>query len=463
MSTETGTAYDPTLEEARLAALTARLVEEATRGGADEAEACGAKSEVIQVGFEKGDLQLTQVDEATGLGLRVLRARRQGFASTNQTHAGALQALAADASTLASFSPPDEHNGLPAAAALDPSLELCDPAILAFPVEVAVEAARDMVARTLARDPRLSLDKASLSVTRTSVALASSTGVAAVESDATVSMSLFGMALDGDDVGGFDYWGESVRTPGAIEGAIATSIEHFADAALANLGAGAAASYKGPVLFSPAAFFSIFVAPLCGAASAIAVQRGRSALAGKVGEPVAAPCLTLVDDPRNRLLAGACTFDREGQPARRFPIVEEGVLRGYLYNSYAAAVDGAASTGHASGGTTSVPGLAPHALSVAPGAGGDVAALRRALGRGLLVQRFSGTVDPASGDFSGVAKSARWVERGEVVRSVKETLISGNAFELLRGALTLGSAAESLMGSALGPWALVDGVSVTAG
>jgi predicted Zn-dependent protease len=55
------------------------------------------------------------------------------------------------------------------------------------------------------------------------------------------------------------------------------------------------------------------------------------------------------------------------------------------------------------------------------------------------------------------------VERGEVVRSVKETLISGNAFELLRGALTLGSAAESLMGSALGPWALVDGVSVTAG
>ena len=72
-------------------------------------------------------------------------------------------------------------------------------------------------------------------------------------------------------------------------------------------------------------------------------------------------------------------------------------------------------------------------------------------------------VDPASGDFSGVAKSARWVEGGKVVRPCRETLFSGNAFELLSSILALSSTSESIMGGAFAPWALVDGISVTAG
>jgi PmbA protein len=100
---------------------------------------------------------------------------------------------------------------------------------------------------------------------------------------------------------------------------------------------------------------------------------------------------------------------------------------------------------------------------VAPGGAGDLAALLRTLGRGLYVQRFSGTVDPTSGDFSGVAKSARWIEGGESVRSLRETLISGNAFELLKDAVTLGSVSERIMGYTRVPPAIVDRISVTAG
>ena len=100
-----------------------------------------------------------------------------------------------------------------------------------------------------------------------------------------------------------------------------------------------------------------------------------------------------------------------------------------------------------------------------PLAGFDVSRLRRrhTPARGLLVQRFSGSVDPASGDFSGVAKSARWVEEGEEQRSVRETLFSGNAFELLGRLIALSSTSEVVMGSAIAPWALIDDVSVTAG
>ena len=79
------------------------------------------------------------------------------------------------------------------------------------------------------------------------------------------------------------------------------------------------------------------------------------------------------------------------------------------------------------------------------------------------MQRFSGTVDSTSGDFSGVAKSARWIEGGVPVRSLRETLISGNAFELLKDAVTLGSVSERIMGSTRAPPAIVDRISVTAG
>ncbi len=72
-------------------------------------------------------------------------------------------------------------------------------------------------------------------------------------------------------------------------------------------------------------------------------------------------------------------------------------------------------------------------------------------------------MDAAPGDFSGTAKSARWVENGQVVRSVNEVMLSGNAFELLKGKTQLTQATERVGGSSQIPWALVDGVSVTAG
>ena len=192
-------------------------------------------------------------------------------------------------------------------------------------------------------------------------------------------------------------------------------------------------------------------------------RAGRSALADKVGRAIAHGMLDVRDDPTDAGLAGAGAFDREGQPTAAFQLVAEGRLAGYLYNGYAASVDGRESTGHAVGGSRSVPGLGAHALVVAPGSGGDADALRRELGRGLVIQRFSGTVDPTSGDFSGVAKSARWVEGGVEVRPVGETLIAGNAFELLGRLIALSSESPLLDGEARIPWALIDGVSVTAG
>jgi PmbA protein len=455
--------FDSSAAEAELARHCAELRDRARRAGADEAEAYAARSRTLSVRFEKGDLKLAQADESTSLGLRVFREQRLGFASTNQTGERSLAATVADAIALTRCSPPDAHNRLPAARAPAPTPFTIEPALASLSIERAVELGLELVARARAFDGRISIDNAQCEIAVVTHAIDTSTGAAAVESDAQLSLSIFGMAIDGADVGGFHYDGDGLRRLAEVEPAITRIAEGFARTAIGNLGAAAAESYRGPVLFAPDAFLDVFVAPLCSAASAIAVQRGRSALAGKIGSAIAPPAFDLDDDPSDPTLAGAAGFDREGQPIGRFALVEKGVLRSYLYNGYAAAVEGRGSTGHARGGPRSTPALGPHALVVGAGGGGSAAEMQRALGRGPFVQRFSGSVDPSSGDFSGVAKSARWIEGGKIVRSLRETLISGNVFDLLPRIALISSERERCSGSALAPWAIVDGLSVTAG
>lgn len=455
--------FDPAHEESSVLERCDGLVEAALKAGADQAESFGTRAETIAVRFEKGDLKLAQVDDGATTGLRVFRGHRLGFASTNQADLHSITTTAHNALALAAFAPPHDANVLPAPRALGRQVSLVKRSIADLTVDHVVDLGADMLARVRAVDPRISIDSASCEVSRVSHGVRTSGGVRLSESDALLSFSLFGMAIDGDDVGGFHYGGDALRDFSDIEPALQAVLQEFTSVTLGNLEAQRAESYNGPVLFAPDALLDLFVAPLVSAASAVAVQRGRSGLSGKLGTQIAFEGLDLFDDPTDVHLAGAGVFDREGQPITRFPIVSRGVLASYLYNGYAAAVEGRSSTGHARGGPRSVPSVGAHALVVSPGSGGSRAALQRTLGRGLYVQRFSGTVDPASGDFSGVAKSARWIENGVVVRSLKETLLSGNAFDLWKRVIAFSSESERCSGTARAPYALVDGVSVTAG
>ncbi|MFN0242596.1 MAG: TldD/PmbA family protein [Planctomycetota bacterium] len=463
MSTTTPVATRPSTDEAELPARCADVVSRARRAGADEAEAYATRSESVSVTFEKGDLKGAQVDESAALGLRVCCDKRLGFMSTNQLGDAAFQSAARDAIDVARCSLPDPHNELCDPTPISGAALPIDRALLALSASEVVDIGASLAARARAFDRRISIDSATCSWSRMTRAVHSSRGVDAVESDCVLSLQIMGMAIDGDDVGGIHYSGDVVRRRADVAGAVERTVLDFARVAVENLGAARAESYSGPVLFAPEAFLSVFVSPVIGAASALAVQRGRSFLAGRVGEAIAQPCFHVIDDPTDLDLAGARRFDREGAPAARFTLVEHGKLASYMYNGYAARVEGRTSTGHASGGARSVPGLGVHAPVVLPGDGGDEAALCARVGRGLYVQRFSGTVDPASGDFSGVAKSARWIEGGRPVRSVRETLLSGNAFALLHRILALSSTSKRSMGGSRAPWALVDGVKVTAG
>jgi PmbA protein len=454
--------YEPRTLQQSLAERCRRMVDLARAAGADEAEAFASARHGSSVKYEKGDLKLVSSDEGAVVGLRVFKDKRAGFASTNQSDDSALEACVRDALATAAFAPAHEANVLPDArpwverVACSREMAEADGALL-------LELGADLVRTTREKSAKFSLDGASADLSRGVQAVANSRGVLAHESDGLVSLSLMGMAIDGDEVGGFHYDSGAWRSLAAARAAARPMVEGVVDICLANLGARAATSYKGPVLFSADAFVDLFVAPLVAGSSALAVQRGRSPLAKLLGQAVASPLFTLRDAPHDLDLAGAAAFDREGVPTAAFDLVRAGVLQGWLHNAHSAAVGGTTSTGHARGGARGVPGLGPHALVVEAGEGGDESAMARALGRGLWVERFSGTVDPTNGDFSGVAKSSRWVDGGSASHAVKETMISGNALHLLRQIARVGSVHTLLGGAAKAPMVLVDGVDVTAG
>jgi PmbA protein len=184
-----------------------------------------------------------------------------------------------------------------------------------------------------------------------------------------------------------------------------------------------------------------FLGVLSQALSAEEVQKGRSLLAGLVGQEVGSDVLTLVDDGRLADGPAAAPFDDEGVPTGRTPLVEGGTLKGFLHNSTTARRARTESTGNASRpGYRGTPGVSPTNLFVEPGEGSPEALLARA-GRAVYVQDVSGVHSGAnaiSGEFSVGATGLR-VEGGELGEPLREMTIASTLPEVLRSVQAVGS------------------------
>jgi len=227
---------------------------------------------------------------------------------------------------------------------------------------------------------------------------------------------------------------------------------------------------KPPVLFLPSAVPVLFL-PLTHGFSGLAVFLGTSPLKGKLGEKVFHKDFEVWDDglvpfgPRTR------SFDDEGLPVGKLPLVEEGVVRNFYYDLRAAALSGAEPTGNglkggpfSEGGFRAPPGPAPRNIVVKPGEG-SLEELIREMKEGLIVGEVIGLGQGniQSGAFSNNVAVGFVVRGGKVVGRVKNTMIFGNAYEVLReGLIQIGGEPEWVGGSLLTPPLLVQGVSVVA-
>jgi PmbA protein len=217
-----------------------------------------------------------------------------------------------------------------------------------------------------------------------------------------------------------------------------------------------------PIVFAPETARSL-IGSVFEAASGDSIWRGASFLAGKLAETIGSSNLTIVDD--NLMLLptgvggfGTSPFDDEGLASRRTLVVEDGVLRNYLLNTYAARKLGMKSTHNAARGLAGAPGIGCGNLFLEPGVQtpeqiiGDVSA-------GLYVTSLMGFgTNLVTGDYSRGA-TGLWIENGQLTHAVEEVTIAGNLAEMLRHVTAIGNDLV-FRGSVASPTLRIDGMTI---
>ena len=414
-----------------LKALGARVVEAARRAGADVAEVLAQDSAELSAKVRMGAPELIEEAGSHALGLRVIKDGRSAITYTSDPTEEGLAALVADALELAALSEPDALALPPDPAELAtafPELDLYDPegggvdAARATELALAAEqAARDL-------DPRITNSEgATYGRTRSAVALVTSGGFSGGYRGSYQSLHVAPIA---DDAGGKKrngfYWDarrylSEMASPEAVG-------REAARRTVAKLGARKVPTAQVPVVFDPdagRALLSLFFS----CASGGAIYKRASYLIGREGDRVASDLVTFVDDPLIPRAPGSRPFDGEGLASRRNEVVEQGVLRTYLLDTYSARKLDRQSTASAARGVGGRPSVSPTNFHLLAGSSSRQQVLA-GVRSGLYVTSMMGFgFNAVTGDFSRGAEGF-WIEDGELSFPVSEVTISLNFDQL---------------------------------
>jgi PmbA protein len=443
----------------------ASLLELATRvaGWArdgEQVEAYVARGRDTEIEVFGGEVESLSSAESAGIGIRVVVGSRQGFAYAGSLDLEVVEETLAEARDNAGFASPDEWVGLAVPDGVDPvALDLWRDELADYPTADKVARALELERAVRAGDPRIrQVESAAWGDSSLESAVASSTGVAVTSRRTACYLSAYAAAGDGDDTqtgGGYSVG----RSPGDldVERAAADAVER----STRLLGATKPPSAHLTVVLEPRVTASL-LGILAGTLNGEAVLKGRSLFAERLGDAVASPLLTLIDDPTDPDAFGAAVHDAEGLATRRNPLIEGGTLRRFLYNTYSARRAGTTSTGSAvRAGFKSAPGTGARALTVLPGPN-PPEEIYRAVGDGLLVQAVSGLhsgVNPISGDFSVGAEGVA-IRGGELAGPVREVTVASTLQRMLQGIAAVGSDVERLPSSATGVTLAIDDMSM---
>jgi PmbA protein len=434
-------------------------IREAEALGASDAEAYAAASSESEVFIENNDVKQAKSQKASSIGIRVLLGGSAGFYSVNSLTKGKIKDAVSMAVKIARVSPKDRHNALPGRSKVRALAGIYDKKAESFEAADAARLAAEMLGAAKSYDRRVSVDSGNFNAGMATHLLANSHGTELKERASVFSWSIMGMAIAGSDISSFDFQlGGSHSVRGIDVRAAATE---FAETVINSLGPRRIESFKGEMLLTPAAANEMMQEVITHSINSDAVQKKSSQFAGKVGRRVSSDLLTVEDDPTNTEGLGASSFDREGVPHRRSVVIEKGVLKRFLYNTYTAKKDGVRSTGNASGSTTSPPSVSTTNFVIRPGRS-SLDKLVSEMKNGIIISRFSGNVNPVNGDFSGVVKGGRLVKNGTIKHAVKEVMVAGNVFEAMRR-LDGVSREQKVIYDSILPYMRFDGISFTAG
>jgi PmbA protein len=404
----------------------------------EQAEAFASESRRTDVKARRGRVESLSQSSTRGVGVRVIVGGRLGYAWAADPDPPEAAELLGAARESAEHAGPDEANGLPEARAAEEVPGLYREGQADVPPERKVALTLDLERASVSADPSVRrVEEVMYGDAVSRVAVGSTAGLEAAYERTDCWCVVSALAeRDGETQSGFAFRVARELGDLAWEEAAAEGARRGARL----LGGTKPATERVPVVLDPWAAAS-FLGVLARSLSAEEVQKGRSLLAGLVGQQVGSEAVTLVDDGRLPDGPAAAPFDDEGVPTTRTAVVEEGLLRGFLHNTTTARRAGAASTGNADRpGYRGPPGVSPSNLFVRPGAEPPQDLLARA-GRAVYVQDVSGVhsgANPISGEFSVGATGLR-VEGGALGPPLREMTIASTLPQVLRSIEVVGS------------------------
>jgi PmbA protein len=443
---------------ARLLALGDQVVAQARPG--EQLEAVVVHGRETEVRAYDGEVESFTFSESDGIGIRVIVDGRQGFAHAGTFDPAMIAETLAEARDNATFATVDpalglaEPDGVPVA-----ELVLYDPALETFPVEAKVGLAIELERAVLAADSRIAGIESVDYVDAVSYgAVVSTTGIRIAGRDGGAYLSAYALAADGDETQTGYGW-SIARDPRALD--VAACAADAARRATRLLGAVKPRSGRCRVVLDP--FVTAQLLGIVGSTlSGEAVLKGRSLFAERLGEAVAAPSITLVDDATDPAMFSATEADGEGLATRRNVLIAGGVLQQYLHNAYTARRLGTVSTGSAVRGYNSTPGVGCLALAIEPGSMSQAELLAH-VGDGVLVQDVAGMhsgVNSVSGDFStGIEGLA--IRGGELAEPLREATMASTLQRLLLDISLIGADVDYLPMNAMGVSLVIDDITVS--
>lgn len=420
--------------------LAKRIVQRAKKKGAKQAEAFLEVGRQSSCSVRDGEIEDLTEASSKGVGLRVItKDNRLGFAYTSDFEPASLDSFVDRALQLAQTAAPNKLNGLPTAkdlGKLAETGELFDPAVAELAGDWKIKAALEMEKAGKAVDARIAtFSSVGAGDYVSEVYVASSEGLTAGYSGTYVYLYASPVASENGQLQ-TSSWIDYKRFLGDLETPESVGRES-ARRAVRMLGARRVKSQQVPVIFDPLMSAS-FVGNLAAAADGNAIYKNSSIFVGKLGKRLAPDTVTVVDDGLLKRGLSTAPFDGEGVATRRTPILEKGVLRSYLYDSFTARKAKAKTTGNASRGYNSLPHIGTNNLYLEPGSRPPEELIREVKNGFYVTAMLGRGADPVTGEYSRGANGL-WIENGELAYPVQEVTVAGNLLQMLQDMDAIGS------------------------
>ena len=440
--------------------LAADVVSRAMQSGASAAECVVREGDEFSVNVRLGQVETLKEAGSKSIGVRVFFGQRAASTYSSDFSAAGIDRMLKSALELAKITSEDPFAGIPDSAqlgSLSGPLNLYHEDVYSLPGAERIDYARRTEKAALDFDPRLkNSDGGSFDAATGRKVLANSHGFLGEYRRSYCSVAAVPIAQDEQGNMQRDYWYSVSRSLAKLDSAEAVGRE-AARRTIRRLGARKGKTAHVPVVLDPLMARSM-LDHIFEAVNGDSVYRGASFLAGKLGDQIASTNLTVIDDGTMPGGFGTTPFDGEGIPTRRTVVIENGVLKSYLLNTYTARKLKLETTANASRGLAGTPGISPGNYFLQPGKKSPQEIIAE-IKDGLYVTEFLGHgANLVTGDYSRGA-SGLWIVNGELAYPVEEITVAGNLKEMFKGISEIGSDLE-FRGSVASPTIRIDGLTV---